>query len=305
MPIEPKVAVLLATYNGSKFVAEFLESLLLQSLKSFVVFVRDDCSSDGTLDIVRSYSSKLEIVIDEGTERVGPASSFLALLRTAGADFDCYSFADQDDYWHIEKIERASKALNQHRGRPSMYFARVEYVDERLEHLGFSPLVRHYGIKNALVENIAMGCTIALNREARELIMCATPVSMVMHDWWIYIVLSALGTVVADDFISLKYRSHSNNTIGVSTSVLLDYKKKVGRFIKRDRGIFGLSDQTNQLKASYWDLLSRDQRDLIDMLINGKKSVALRLRLFICSPFIRQRTADTLILRLLFLINRY
>jgi len=302
---QAKVAVLLATYNGSQFISEFLDSLLLQSLNSFVVFVRDDCSSDNTLDIVRSHSSKLEIVIVEGGKRVGPAYSFLTLLRAAGADFDCFLFADQDDYWHREKLERSCKALSQHHNQPALYFTRLEYVNDRLGHIGFSPLRRHYGLNNALVENIATGCTMAINRPARELIVRATPAAMIMHDWWAYIVISALGIVISDDFVAVKYRLHGNNTIGVSTSTFANYKKKLIRFIKRDRGIFGLLDQTNQFKACYWDLLDREQRHMVSMLVNGKRNMLSRFQLSIFSPFIRQTTMDTVILRLLFLINRY
>jgi glycosyltransferase involved in cell wall biosynthesis len=305
MGSEKQIAVLLATYNGSEFLSKFLDSLVLQRLKSFVVYVRDDCSSDCTLDIVRSYASKLDIVVLRGDKRLGAAFNFLALLREAGSEHEYYAFADQDDYWHENKLERACAALEHLQGRPGLYFSRVEYVDRRLEHLSFSPVPRYTGIENALVENVAMGCASMINRAARELVVNTTPNAVIMHDWWIYAIMSALGCIVSDDFVSLQYRQHGNNTIGVSVSKFDEYKTKVSRFLRRDRGVFRVSDQANQLRICYGDRLNRHQRDMVDMLAAGKTSVLSRLRLCILSPFVRQRVIDTLILKVLFLLNRY
>jgi len=299
------IAVLLATYNGARFISVFLDSLVRQSLKDFVVYVRDDGSSDDTIDIVRSYADKLDIVLLETQRRLGPARSFMALLRQAGDTHAYYAFADQDDYWNPTKLERASRALDGQDMEPSLYFSRVEYVDQNLSHLGFSPIYRRAGLSNALVENIAMGCTSVTNRAGRELILRTEPVSMIMHDWWVYIVISAFGRTFSDDFVSLQYRQHGNNTIGASVSLIEEYRKKVIRFMKQDRGIFRVSDQANQLMLCYGDRLSPDQRKMLDLLLDGKKSIFSRLRLCLFSPFARQRVVDTLILRGLFLLNRY
>jgi glycosyltransferase involved in cell wall biosynthesis len=300
-----KAAILLATYNGAHYLGEFLDSLVAQKGAEFEIFVRDDGSSDATLEVLRTYSGKLRITQIPASERKGPAFSFLALLQEAGQDFDAYFFADQDDFWHEDKLGRALRFLSGHEDSPSLYFARVEYVDHQLRHLGFMPKSRHMGLPNALVENIAMGCTIALNAKARELVLSAAPASVIMHDWWAYIVISAFGKVVADDFVSLKYRLHGTNTVGASIGWFQEYWKKFKRFMKRDRGIFRLSDQTRQLQQSYSKMLSPDQQDLIQMMLRGKQSFLARIRLAILCPFIRQRRIDSAILRVLFLLNRY
>ncbi len=102
-----KVAILLATYNGSDYIREFLESLLAQTYADFKLIVRDDGSTDDTLEIIRSYSSGIKLDFIETNVRLGPAKSFFELLTQATDDFDFYFFADQDDYWHKSKIESA------------------------------------------------------------------------------------------------------------------------------------------------------------------------------------------------------
>jgi len=306
MTNQANIAVLLATYNGSRFLAKFLDSLVAQTLKSFVVYVRDDGSSDGSLDIVESYASRLEIVVLRSEKRrLGAALSFLALLREAGDGYEYYAFADQDDNWNEDKLRRASAALCSLQDTPGLYFSRVEYVNEVLEHLGFSPMPRFAGLENALVENVAMGCASMINRPARALIVHATPSAIIMHDWWAYILVSAFGRIIPDDYVSLQYRQHGSNAIGVRVGKVSEYKTKLMRFLKRERGVFLVSDQAKQLVIWYRDQLNSRQQGMVNMLVAGKMSALGRLRLCIWSPFVRQRMLDTLILRVLFLLNRY
>jgi glycosyltransferase involved in cell wall biosynthesis len=302
---DAKIAVLLATYNGAKFLPEFLDSLVSQSAKNFVVYVRDDGSSDCTLDVVRSYAATLDIVVLQSEKRLGPAHSFLELLGAAGEDCEYFAFADQDDSWHERKLERAVQALGQRCENPSLYFARVEYVNERLEYLGLSPVHRHVGYENALVENIAMGCTVMMNRAARALVVRTPAKSVTMHDWWVYLLISAAGRTIADDFVALKYRQHANNVVGASASLVREYVQKIFQFVRRGRDSVGLMDQASELTILYGDILSPRQRALVDMMRHGKSSFMYRLQLCLFSPFVRQRAADTLILRVLFLLNRY
>ena len=90
--------VLLATYNGATYLSEFLDSLVTQTDSNFQLIVRDDGSTDGTLDIILEYTDRLSIEILDASPRLGPALSFFELLRHAGDHFDYYFFADQDDY---------------------------------------------------------------------------------------------------------------------------------------------------------------------------------------------------------------
>lgn len=302
-----KVAVLLATYNGEKYLSEFLESLSAQSFKGFELFVRDDGSSDRTLNILADYSSRLSIIILEHTERLGAAKSFIQLLVESGGYFDCYMFADQDDYWHLEKIERAQAKLSEKKNEmPTLYCAGLELVDSSLSHISFPSPPRVISFNNALVENVATGCTIALNGKARRLVIDNLPRLLTMHDWWLYVIFSAIGKVVYDDFTALKYRQHDGNAVGAATNAYQDLVRRSKRFFsKKKGGVFGIADQAEEFYRCYSHHLNPQDAELVQSLVSGKKSLTGRLSLAFLSNFMRQKPLDTLILRVMFILGRF
>lgn len=302
---EHSVAILLATYNGSEYIREFLDSLIAQTYTDYKLIVRDDGSTDDTLEIIRSYLPGIDCEFIEANARLGPAKSFFELLTLINDDFDFYFFADQDDYWHKSKIERAVDKLSAEKENAALYCSRLEYVDENLVHIKYSIIPRVVALENALVENIATGCTIALTRPARRLIVGHPPSRIIMHDWWFYIVIVAFGKVIYDGFPSIKYRQHSNNTIGAATNIFQDFKRRLKRFIRSDGGIFGIATQTMEFKRCFSWLLAEKQLELLDSIIDAKAHIVKRLQLALNSRFIRQRWGDTLILRILFLAGRF
>lgn len=300
-----RAAVLLATYNGEAFLGEFLESLVRQTCDDFTLFVRDDGSTDRTLSIVGDFSERLSISVVKSGSRLGPALSFFELLGAAGDGFDSYLFADQDDYWVPAKIERAVERLGSLGSLPSLYCSRLEYVDSTLRHLKFSRKPRVLALENALVENVVTGCTMAINDSARRLLLSAPPTGMLMHDWWFYLVIVSLGSVVYDDFPAIKYRQHSGNVVGAATTVLGGAQRRLQRFFSyRERGGYRISDQAKAFRNSFGSMLRAEQAELVDMLA-GPKSLANRLRLALQSPLARQTLFDNLLLRLVFLAGRY
>lgn len=305
MTTEKTLAVLLSTYNGAKYLAEFLESLKKQTYKNFILFVRDDGSVDNSLAIVNAYSKLFDIIILPSYEQLGPAKSFMTLLEYAGDTFDYYSFADQDDYWNETKIERAVSHIITFKEKPVLYCSAQEYVNENLEHIKYSLKPKFIGLNNALVENIAVGCTIVINKPARTLVLGALPESYIMHDWWMYLLMSAFGQVIYDQHPTIKYRQHNNNTIGVATNICQEYYRKLERFINRDKGVFTIFLQATHFKLCFNSHLTQEQVKLLDFLLRGKINFIKRITLSFFSPFIRQKRVDRFILRILFLINRY
>ena len=311
--IEPKskVAILLATYNGSKYIREFLDSLAAQTYTDFELIIRDDGSTDETLEIIHSYSHKIRIAFIKANIRLGPANSFFELLMHADDNFDFYFFADQDDFWQSSKIERAVDELSSKKEQIALYCSRLEYVDENLVHIKYSRIPKVIAFENALVENIAIGCTIALTRPARQLIIESPPCPIIIknwwfyHDWWIYIIIVAFGTVIYDKSPTIKYRQHDKNSVGAATNIFQDLNRRVTRFVKNDSGIFGIATQANEFKRCFSWMLKEEQLDLLKNIIIGKESINNRLQLAFASSFIRQRALDTFILRMLFLIGRF
>ena len=299
------VAILLATFNGAQYIREFLDSLCDQSYEDFCLYVRDDGSTDSTLAILNGYSTRLTIKILPSDGRLGPAKGFMRIMGLADAKHGCYLFADQDDYWYPDKVERSAVALLEHRDEVFLYCSRLEYVDEDLRHLKYSPIPRFFSIENAAVENVATGCTVGITQRMRNEILAGNPYDFIMHDWWLYLYCCAFGRVIYDAKPSIKYRQHSSNTIGAATGLIDDFRRRWTRFARRDGGVHLLSRQLKAFLYCHGGALTESNRRLLTMLVGGKDRFFTRLRLAIVPPVARQSRLDTFILRFLFLMGRY
>jgi len=302
-----KVTILLSTYNGCRFLQQQLNSLYEQTYPDIRILVRDDGSSDSTRNILDSEQAKGSIDILEGHNNLGPALSFFELLRSAAsAGTEYVAFCDQDDVWHPQKIAQAVSALNAATGSaPAMYCSRAEIVDEHLKHIGYTEMPRKVGFGNALVENMAIGCTILLNRKAIDLIRENLPSKVLIHDWWCYLVISCFGEIVFDNSTNIKYRQHGANTIGVATNKFDRFKRKMRRFFDGGNGRQWISAQASSMRDIFKDNIPPSKRQVLNNFIEMKFSLYRRLRLFLSKDVWRQKWSDNLLLRMLILLNRF
>ncbi len=209
MNSHPRVNILLSTYNGERFVTELLDSLFRQSYSNIALHIRDDGSTDSTVDLIKSHLIQNKSVTLTVGSNIGVIPGFLKLLANSGEPGDLYAFCDQDDVWKPEKVARAvEQIVNRPEPDRVLYCSRLEYVDEHLRHLEFSLIPRLVGFNNAVVENIAIGCTVVFGESIRQLILKGNSGDMIMHDWWAYLVASVFGDVIYDDVPSIQYRQH-------------------------------------------------------------------------------------------------
>jgi glycosyltransferase involved in cell wall biosynthesis len=303
-----KVAVLLSTYNGEKYLDEFLLSLTKQEWPDISLFVRDDGSSDKTLQTLKRFQSdsKINFTILPSTVHLGAARSFFKLLIEAGDGFNFYAFGDQDDVWFPDKISRAvNKLISLSQNIPTLYCSRQEYVDEELHHLKLSRIPRRIGFGNAIVENVATGCTVVMNKVARELILSSLPDKCLMHDWWCYLTISCFGQVVFDDNPGIKYRQHDTNEIGAATEFSDDLNRRMRRFLISEGGAFRFSDQVRVFIENFRDRIPEEQLNILNLVMSGKSSLKDRIHLAVSGDIWRQRWVDDSILRALILMNRF
>lgn len=225
----PHVAILLATYAGERFLASQLDSLAEQEGVVCTLLWRDDGSPDGTVAILDAFAARQPPGrvrrVTEPAGRLGAARSFLALLAAAPEDATCFAFCDQDDVWRPGKLARAAAALAEAApDEPALYCGRQALAGPDLEPIGPSPdIARLPGFANALVQNIATGCTMVLNAAARRLVLQAPPPPEgSMHDWWCYLLVTAAGgRVIWDAEPQLLYRQHGANAVGATASPLV------------------------------------------------------------------------------------
>jgi len=221
---QPKVAILLCTYQGQHYLEEQLMSFQAQKHANWVLHVSDDGSSDDTRHILRRYQTLLgedKMAVKQGPLQ-GFASNFLSLTTDAHAQSDYYAYSDQDDIWEADKLERAVAWLQTVApGVPALYCSRTRIVDAQDVSIGLSPLFeKPPGFANALVQNIGGGNTMVFNEAARQLIAQTSDANRVVsHDWWAYILVSACGGAVHyDPYPSVRYRQHANNLVGANNS---------------------------------------------------------------------------------------
>lgn len=221
----PRVAILLSTYDGARFLPEQLASFDAQDYRAWLLFWRDDGSIDETPAVMARWSvgrDDVRTLADTGTRR-GVLDSFLTLLRTAVADpaSDLFAFADQDDVWLPQKLSRAVAAIGDSQV-PTLYFARQTLVDGALRPIATSAPVRvPPGFPTALTQNLATGCTVVMNRAAAALVANSAPPETV-HDWWSYLLVAAAGgRIIADPEPVVLYRQHAANVIGAPSSRII------------------------------------------------------------------------------------
>lgn len=226
----PTVAILMATYNGARYLPVQLESLTAQTYPHWKLFVSDDGSTDGTREMLQHHqtiwaSGRLHLFTGP---RQGVAANFLSLLARPEIDADYYAFCDQDDRWLPGKLARALAWLDTvPPTKPALYMSRTYLVDAEERPIALSPFYRHPpSFANALVQNIAAGNTIVFNHAACSLLRETLPkTSVPFHDWWTYLILAGSGAnMYFDPTPTLFYRQHQHNTLG--TNATLAAKKR-------------------------------------------------------------------------------
>src|SRR3569623_61880 len=203
----------MATYNGEKYIKKQLDSLFEQTYTNWQLWVRDDGSTDSTLDILKSYKAwypNISIYLNTTPQR-GACPNFAALFRMAKLDEQVkyIMFCDQDDIWKPEKIERSLAEMRHqeqlHPGEPVLIYSNVELMDNRDNAIEDSlKLCSKIDLRNLVSFNYVLGCTMLLNRHLIYKI-CTIPASAVNHDYWIALVASAYNTAYISEALN-RYR---------------------------------------------------------------------------------------------------
>jgi glycosyltransferase involved in cell wall biosynthesis len=300
----PRVVVLMSTYQGERFVAEQLRSILDQLPPAGLVMVRDDGSRDYTAAIIESMADR-RITLIRG-HNLGFSRSFLTLLTLAPPDADMVMFSDQDDVWLPGKIERAWRHLRPLNSKPALYGSTQLLVDVELRPLHRTRIwSRPPSFANALMENMITGCTAAINRPAAELLKSAgVPADVHLHDWWLYLVVSAFGTVVFDSEPTLLYRQHGANQIGHGAGWLGRHRMIV-RFLRSNDWVGILLGQISALRRHFGDRLDPDAAGLLQDYFSTQAGRAVPgWRLILGARRWREGIGYELMLRVLLALHR-
>lgn len=268
------VAILLCTFNGARFLPAQLASFARQSFTDWRLFVSDDGSGDETLTIVTQQKDRLgtaPVSVRNGP-RQGFVRNFLSLACDDSIAADYFAYADQDDVWEPEKLERAVAWLDTQPPQvPAMYCSRTTLIDEDGRKRGYSRAYRRTpSFRNALVQSLASGNTIVFNRAARRLLMLAGSTAKVpSHDWWTYLLTTAAGgTVYYDQIPQVQYRRHGQNVIGTNTGL----RNRLHRLYMLSRGRFQRWSDLNVAGLTpFRPHMTPENRALFDLFCESRK----------------------------------
>jgi glycosyltransferase involved in cell wall biosynthesis len=283
---EPLVSIALATYNGRAYLPELLASLEAQSWPNLEVVVSDDASTDGTPELIAAYSGRVPVRLAASGERVGIVRNFERALAACRGEY--IALADQDDVWAPEKIAdliREVRQVEQARGRstPALAFCDIELVDAKLCSLSTSLFDitaksrRAERLRDFLLSNHVPGCAMLVNRATLERAL-PFPAGIVMHDWWLAMVVAAFGEIRHVAAPRLKYRQHEGNAVGASATNQRPRSAARGecsaaaaerRGASRRRQIDGIADQIRLFARRFGDELPTDAREDMNAFSRG------------------------------------
>lgn len=224
MTSEPRIAILLASFQGARFLDAQLESLVAQSYRNWRLVVSDDGSTDGTTDILRRFAAAhpgRDIQIRQGPQK-GATQNFLSMIEAVEPG-EAMAWCDQDDVWRPDRLSRGIAALAAQRGARSggfLHVTRTTICDQALRPLRPAPLFqRRPGFANALVQACTPGNTTLVDPAGAALLKVASrgaaAADVVSHDWWTYqVITGAGGQVIRDPAQTVLYRQHPDNVSG-------------------------------------------------------------------------------------------
>ena len=278
----PFVAVLMSTYNGERFLTEQLDSILNQRKVNVSLFIRDDGSTDKTIDIINQYKLRGHRITLYQGENVGPGMSFVRLLYKVAKQqeiYRYYAFADQDDVWLPDKLCAAVQKLEKI-NEPALYCSnQTIYCDGIEKGLRYST-VPDMTLEGHITRNQFSGCTMVMNQQLLQII-CSKEMpsqdilSYRLHDAMIFLEALLVGKVIYDPHSYINYRIHEGNTVGLKTL----------RFKGRWKRMFGQSSGRNLRKKTAEYLLknfsdmSENNRIFLEKISDYQEGFAKKIRL--------------------------
>jgi len=303
-----RVVVILSTYNGEKYLKELLDSLIAQVGVDLYLLIRDDGSSDSTVEILNEYSSlykKTDLLLEDN---IGCANSYMRLLRLASSldfEYDYLAYCDQDDVWDPDKLQVAANNLKQSKSDlPCMYFSNVQLVDQNLNKIKSHAIEYLFTFGESLLRNPATGCTVVINRALLNKLVSYYPTMVDMHDSWTYRVCLAVGgSIFFDDKSHIKYRQHDLNVRGGKKGFIRTWSRRYKSFINGNKGT-RLETAQNILNG-YEEFLSYENKIMLLHLINYKNSFRSKLKTLFNSQFRTVKCEGRLAFIISILLHRY
>lgn len=272
------VDILLATFNGKKYLKEQLDSIVAQSFNGWRIIARDDKSIDGSKALLEEYQKQFPEnfkIIEDDLGNVGILKNFSLLMQHSTAPY--IMFCDQDDLWLPDKILLTLEAMqaserNSPPEMPLLMHTDLKVVDEHLnisahsfwQYQNLNPQLD--ALNRLLLQNTVTGCTMMINRRLLDMAL-PIPEQVIMHDWWMALIATVFGKIIILDQATILYRQHAYNDTGAKHWSLRFILKKALSFFKRDsllKSIKLTQQQAEVFGKRFNELFSDEQKQMID-----------------------------------------
>lgn len=292
----PKLCILLASYNGEKYIKEQLDSIINQTYKNWKLVIRDDGSKDETVTILNKYEKKDERIkiLRDDKGNLGFLKNFEELLFNAKEEF--VLFSDQDDFWLKNKLEKFVEKIRdldeKVLSKPLLIHCNSLVCDDKLEIIKEefidSKIAKKTNSNIYFFEYIVQGSTSMVNK---KMIKESLPFfkNVTLHDRYFHLLSQFLGTRVFIDESLVKYRQHERNEIGANRSIIKNIMSKKYFYVE-DRKLI------EEIKEKYIKCLRKRDLNDIEKYLEVTDRNKNRLERFWLSKYFKMKLLKRLVL---------
>lgn len=299
------ITILMSTYNGAQYLEEQLDSIFKQKMVDFKLLVRDDGSTDETVNILKKYQEKYANLTYYCGNNLGCAKSFYQLVLDA-PESEYYAFADQDDVWDDIKLYSAYIKIKDHNNLPALYCSATRLVNQDLEPIYSSTNKSRVNttLGVALTQTVAPGCSFVFNNPLMNHFKQFGANNIDIHDWSLYRIAVALNSyIVYDNCAYFSYRQHGNNLIGAQYNPINHWKGRFNRFFSRkNRNIKSI--MARRILDVYGNQICNENMHLLEIVANNKYSLINKIRLIREKKIFMVKSLDNLLFKFLVLFGR-
>lgn len=254
-----KIDILMATYNGEKYLAEQLDSIINQTYHNWNLLIRDDNSTDKTLEIIQNYHKKDKRIkiLKDNKGNLGIVRNFEELLKSSESEF--IMFSDQDDIWVKNKLDMYLKMIEKIKNKGFMIHSDAILFDKNksniLKDTFISKKAINKGLENVFFNYFVQGATILISKEIKNFIL-PFPKEVYLHDRYIHLISELFFERIFVNKALIYYRQHGDNQIGAKNTIRELLLKRY--FDERDRQLIKI------IYNKYGSLLTEDKKKLIE-----------------------------------------
>ena len=254
-----KIDILMATYNGEKYLVEQLDSIINQTYRNWNLLIRDDNSTDKTLEIIQNYHKKDKRIkiLKDNKGNLGIVRNFEELLKSSESEF--IMFSDQDDIWVENKLDMYLKMIEKIKNKGFMIHSDAILFDKNksniLKETFISKKAINRGLENVFFNYFVQGATILISKEIKNFIL-PFPKEVYLHDRYIHLISELFFERIFVNKALIYYRQHGDNQIGAKNTIRELLSKRY--FDERDRQLIKI------IYNKYGSLLTEDKKKLIE-----------------------------------------